>query len=411
MTQDFCPIAPRGPGPWAHIDTRSITQNLRWARERVRKDMVPGAPVPRLWAVVKADAYGHGMSHATAALSEADGLCVNTLDDVLTLRHCGWKKPILLLSIWGLSATDLQDPSLGMLHVVVDDTAQLDMLEELSPSQSKSSRPGLYAWLRSAGMLRSTGFAESDYREAFLRLKALADTGVIEEAGHLHHYAASEDPQALSLERQAFFRTIEGLDGPHCTGNSAALCGVGPGPLSPLGHWLRCGLLLYGASAVAPVTGPQLGLRPAMSLHARLLNIRRVKAGVTVGYGDSFRATHDTFIGTVGIGYGHGVPRRFWQRGHILAGNSGRLVPLAGRVAMDCLTVDLGRAPLEQPGDIMTVWGYAPDGALQPVEDVARACETIAAALLTGLTHRVPLFAGGRWSRGATAQNIRVPNK
>ena len=401
MTHDLLAPALRGPGPWAHINTGAITHNLRWAKQRVQAATTAGAPVPRLWAVVKADAYGHGMSNATAALHEADGLCVASLDDVMTLRHYGWKKPILLLSIWGLTGSELRDPALGELHFVVDDWMQLETLEKaasLQPASAAESDPGrprsrLHAWLRAAGRLRSLGFSEDEYRDAFLRLRALMRSGAIAEAGHLHHYAASDDPEALSLERQTFCRTIEGLDGPLCTGNSAALCGVGPGPISTFGHWLRCGLLLYGASAVMPVTGPALGLRPAMSLHARLLNIRPAKAGVTVGYGDSFRVERDTFIGTVGIGYGHGVPRRLWQRGHVLAGRDGRRVPLAGRVAMDCLTVDLGPEPAEQPGDIVTLWGHAPNGALQPVEEVAKACDTIAAELLTGLTHRVPLLA------------------
>lgn len=382
----------RGPAPWACIDTDAITHNFQWLKQRLNDPAL--ASPPRFWAVVKADAYGHGMQHALCALADADGLCVASLDDVLLLRQQGWTKPILLLSVWGLACVDLQDPLLGELHVVIDDWAQLNMLERIGPTMTPArGRPHLHAWLRAAGHLRSLGFGASDYAAAYGRLCALVEAGTLVAAGHLHHYAASEDAEALNLERLAFLSTTEGLPGPFCTGNSGALCGAGPGPLQSAGHWLRCGLLLYGASALPSVTGPQLGLRPAMSLHARLLAVRSIKAGETVGYGDSYRAERNTCIGTVGIGYGHGVPRRLWQRGQILAGHRGRTVPLAGRVAMDCLTVDLGPQPQERAGDIMTLWGRAPGGALQPVEDTADACDTIAAELLTALTGRVERIA------------------
>jgi alanine racemase len=395
MTYDFQPVLPRGNGPWAHIDTRAITHNLEWVKRRVQSHAGVHSRVPRIWAVVKADAYGHGISHALSALWGADGLCVTTFNDVVLLRQCGWGKPILLLSLWGISETDLLDPSLGQLHVVADDTPQVEMIERWAQiaQHNRSKRSSLHVWVRAEGKLKTLGFQEEEYRSAFLRLRALADAGLLAEVGHLNHYAASEDAHALNLERQAFLQTTHGLSGPYCTGNSGALCGEGPGLLKETSEWLRCGLLLYGASALAPITGPELGLVPAMSLQARLLSVRQVRAGVTVGYGESYRAERDTFIGTVGIGYGHGVPRRLWQRGTVLAGHDGREVPLAGRVAMDCLTVDLGPDPIERVGDIMTIWGRAPNGTLLPVEKTAAACDTIAAALWTGLTSRVPLIA------------------
>lgn len=372
-------------GPWARIDRQAMTHNLGWLRQRLRRQNP--AVMPRLWAVVKADAYGHGLAHAQAALQDADGLCVASLNDVLHLRRTGWTRPILLLSMWGIASHDLLDPALGELHVVIDDPAQLPLLEH----RHSGSRP-LHAWLRHAGQLRSLGVEQPDYGRAFTRLRELVQSGKIAGAGHLHHYAAAEDPQALPQERQAFESEVGFLPGPRCTGNSAALCGDLPETLHPDGHWLRSGLLLYGGSALPGRHGADLGLRPAMSLHAPLLSVRRIKAGQAIGYGDSFRARQDTCIGTVGIGYGHGLPRNFWQHGRLLAGQAGRRVPLAGRVAMDCLTVDLGPDAREQAGDVMTVWGMAPSGQALPVEQAAESCGTIAAELLTSLTARVPLL-------------------
>lgn len=373
-----------GCGPWACIDRSAIAHNLNWLRRRLAHGHRGTAP--RLWAVVKADAYGHGLRHALAALGHADGVAVSGLEDVMRVRRKGWNRPVLLLSAAGLQAEDLRDPTLGELHLVIDEPAMLEQLE-----RQPAGLTHIHAWLRYAGRLGSQGFHDASYADAYERLHALSRVGALAGAGHLHHYASAEDPQALAAERQAFAAVTAGMPGPRCTGNSAALCSHSTVAETAHGQWLRCGLLLYGASALPGRTGAELGLRPAMSLHARLLAIQPVAAGHTVGYGDSFRATQDTCIGVVGIGYGHGIPRRLWQHGRLLAGRKGRPVPLAGRVAMDTLTVDLGPQPAERPGDIMTIWGQAEDSAALAVETVAAACDTIAAELLCSLTARVPL--------------------
>lgn len=375
-------------GPWAEIDYRAIRNNLQWLKQRVAR---AGSPFPpRIWAVTKADAYGHGLHHALSALQHStDGFCINSGDDVIRLRQAGWQGPVLLLSACGLSGSDLNDPALGELHLVVDEATQLEMLERCAPGRARLS-----AWMRFAGRLRQQGFSPNDYSKAFERLEALRKSGRISLAGHLHHYAFAEDPDSLRQERQDFIQTVAALPGPRNTGNSAALCGDSPEDVLPE-HWLRCGLLLYGASALPGRNGPDLGLQPAMSLQARLLSVQYVRAGQTVGYGDSYRAPHDTYIGTVGIGYSHGVPRQLSKHGSVMANRTGRRLPLAGRVTMDCLTVDLGPAPHEQAGDIFTLWGCSTGGHLQPVEEVAAACDSIAAELFTGLTSRVPLISRG----------------
>lgn len=389
-------------GPWAEIDGQAIRANLAWMKQRI-DCATPGdcaehggctkqPPAARIWAVVKANAYGHGLLHALAALQEADGLAVIGLDDALRLRTAGWQGPVLLLSSHGLRPAELGDPALGELHLVIDDPSQLALLQQLAPQPTR--RPPcatLHAWLRYAGRLGNQGFEHEGYHSAFTRLLGLKQDGIIAQAGHLHHYAAAEEPELLQQERQEFLHTIGSLPGPRSTGNSAALCGDLPEGIHRDGHWLRCGLLLYGASALPGRNGAELGLHPAMHLRARLLSIKRIRAGQAVGYGDSYRAMQDTCIGTVGIGYSHGLPRRYWQGGRVLINRTGRVVPLAGRVAMDGLTIDLGPHATEQAGDVVTLWGTIPGGCYQAVETVAQACDTIAAELLTGLTARVPL--------------------
>jgi alanine racemase len=380
----FRPFWLQGPGPWACIDPTAMAHNLNWLRQRLLRN--GGQARPRLWTVLKAEAYGHGLNHALKALGDADGVALASLEDVARVRRQGWTGPVLLLSTTGMDPADLSDPAFGELHFVVDDPAALERLEQVPAPFSER-----HAWLRYAGHLRTHGFDDKRYADAYQRLQALVHAGRLAGAGHFHHYAAAEDPGALAQERQAFDAVSAGLPGPRCTENSAALCSDAPLPSFEADHWLRAGLLLYGASALPGRSGSELGLRPAMSLHARLLAIRPVAAGETVGYGDSYRAPHDTNVGVVGIGYGHGIPRDLWRRGQLLAGRDGRPVRVAGRVAMDCLTVDLGPQPPDQPGDIMTLWGETGAGAALPVEEVAQACDTIAAEMLTRLTARTAL--------------------
>lgn len=373
-------------GPRARIDCQAISHNLAWLRRRVAS--AGTQPVPRIWAVIKANAYGHGLAHAVAALQNADGLAVSDPHDAYHVRSLGWGGPLLLLSACGLEVDTLADPALGELHVVIDDEYQLALLEA-----SRLTGRGLHVWLRYAGRLGSHGLGDPAYGRAYARLQSLQRAGILAQVGHLHHYASAEDPDALRQERSEFAALVGHHPGPCNTGNSAALCGAAPEALDDRTQWLRCGLLLFGASALPGVTGADLGLRPAMSLQAPLLAVRHIRAGQTVGYGESFRTQRDTYIGVVGVGYSHGIPRSLWQHGRLLAGHGGRPVPAAGRVAMDTLTVDLGPDAPEQPGDVMTLWGQTAGGAHLPVETVAAACSTIAAELLTSLTARVPLQA------------------
>lgn len=380
------------PAAWARVYPDAMTSNLAWLRHRLRASSAraPGAVAPpRLWAVVKSDAYGHGLHHAVKSFGQADGLAVATADDLYRLRSLGWKGPLLLLSGTGIDPEALRDPHLAPLHLVIDEPAALERLERIA----RAAPAALHVWLRWTGELRNMGFDEEAYPAAFARLQALAGKGVIAAAGHLLHYACAEDPEALARERNAFDALTAGLPGPRCTGNSATLCGS-PECAGQLNDaWLRCGLALYGASAVPGKDGATLGLRPAMALQARLSSLHRVRAGQTVGYGAEFRARCDTWIGIVGIGYGHGLPRHLWRRGHVLVGPANRPVRFAGRIAMDSLTIDLGPQPAEQPGDVVTFWGPTGSGAILPVEAVAAACDTIAAELLTGLTARIPLVS------------------
>ncbi len=388
------------PGAVALIDAQAIAHNLRRLRRVLRHAGTRRAP--RIWAVAKADAYGHGMEHALAGLADADGLGVLTLDDALRCRRLGWKRPILAMGA-DFTLADLRDPALYPLHVVIDRPEQLAGLAGLPlPCMP-------HVWLRHCGALNHAGLQAGEYRAAFRSLHAELEAGRLAGLGHLQHYAGAEDPEQLPRERRAFHELISGMPGPLCTENSAAVLSD---PASAcLTDWVRCGIALYGISPLRGLTGRALGLRPAMALQAPLYAMQAVRAGQGVGYHGGFRAERDMRIGLVRCGYADGYPRTV--QGPCQAGVQGRMAAIVGRVSMDTLAVDLSAHPDAGPGDAVTLWG--PGGP--EVESVAGWAGTISAHLCVGLTARVPRILRpeaqepSRPVAGATRKKARVASK
>jgi alanine racemase len=367
-------------GPIAHIHPQAVAGNLRQLRRFLGRS---GAPrTPRIWAVVKADAYGHLLEHVLPGLADADGLGVLTLDDALHCRRLGWRGPILAMSA-DIHGAALEDPALYPLHVVVDQYEQLAELSRLRPPFTPQ------VWLRHCGALNHAGFHAQDYREAFLRLHAQVQAGRLAGLGHLQHYASAEHPARLLLERQAFQALVAGLPGPLCTENSAAVLSDPTAACAT--DWIRCGIALYGISPLPGLTGHDLGLRPAMSLQAPIYGIQALSAGQALGYSGSFQAEQALRIGLVRCGYADGYPRVI--QGLCEVGVDGRKARIVGRVAMDTLTIDLSAHPEAGPGTLVTLWG--PGGP--DIESVAATAGTISAQLCVGLTARVPrLLDAGR---------------
>lgn len=360
---------------FARIDAAAIAHNLQHFR---RLAMGESQQAPRLWAVVKADAYGHSLTHALAGLGAADGLAVLALADAHQARALGWVKPILVMSPQFI-ADDLRDPGLFPLHLIIDNEEQMTELHALQAG------PTPHIWLRHSGQLHHSGFSGNGYLHAYRRLQALWIAGRIAAVGHLCHYAASEDPHSLPAERQAFQEAVSGLPGILCTENSAALLAA-PG-YAGANDWVRSGIALYGLSPLPGTNGVDLGLCPAMTLQAPIYGQQMLRAGSRIGYGGGFLAPRDMRVGLVRCGYADGYPRRIADDAYVLV--NGRESRIVGRVSMDTLTIDLTGHPQAAPGTLVTLWGQAG----LPAEQLARSAETIAPQLCTGLTARVPRLA------------------
>ncbi|NYT82343.1 alanine racemase [Alcaligenaceae bacterium] len=363
----------------ALIDPQAIVHNLR----QLRRLLDPPGPqaAPRIWAVAKADAYGHALEHALAGLGEADGLGVLTLDDALHSRRLGWNGPILAMGA-GSDLSALEDPALHSLHLIVDQPDQLAELSRLQPLQAP------YVWLRHCGELHHAGLQADEYRKAYHALHAEVQAGRLAGLGHLQHYAGAENPEQLRKERLAFHELISAMPGPVCTENSAAV--LSDHVSARATDWVRCGIALYGISPLHGRTGRSLGLRPAMTFQAPIYATQKLCGGQGVGYNGIFRAKRDMRIGLVRCGYADGYPRGV--QGRCVVGIHGRMAAIVGRVSMDTLTIDLSGHPEAVPGDVVTLWG--PGGP--DIESVAGWAGTISAHLCVGLTARVPRILRGQ---------------
>ncbi|HKT72722.1 MAG TPA: alanine racemase [Steroidobacteraceae bacterium] len=349
----------------AVIDTRALRYNLRAVRERAR-----GA---RVMAVVKANAYGHGLVPAALALADVDAFAVARLEEGLALRAEGITCPIVLLE-GVFTAEHLLEAARHGFDLVVHDPLQIELLEEFSGSHR------FILWIKIDTGMNRLGFRPESFPGALARVQRLQPAAL--EIRLLTHLARADEPdEAMTQEQLARFRaTIGDLDYATSVANSAALFG---GIL--LGYdWVRPGLALYGASPFADRAGSELGLLPAMSLETAVIAIRKVARGETVGYGGTWQAARESTIAIIAAGYGDGLARGLPNGTPVLIG--GRRAPLAGRVSMDMIAVDVTGHHDVHVGTPVVLWGNG-----LPVEEIARHAGTIPYELLCGVSQRVPL--------------------
>jgi len=330
------------------------------------------APQARTFALVKANAYGHGVREIVTALhDEADGFAVACLEEAAEVRALHTSARILLLEGCFEAAEYQLAAHLG-LDVAVQGVEQAEAL-----LAAELERP-LRVWLKLDSGMHRLGFDVAALRDWQVRLQGARQ---VAELNLMSHFACADEPgHPLTAHQLESFQSLADLPfAGRSLANSAAILGL------PQAHfdWLRPGIMLYGASPFAGQDAAALGLRPAMTLSAQLIAVREVPAGETVGYGAAWQAARPTRIGTVSCGYADGYPRNA-PAGTPLA-IRGQRAPLAGRVSMDMLTVDLSERPEARVGDPVELWGSA-----VPVDEVARACGTIGYELLTRLSARVP---------------------
>jgi len=345
----------------ATIDLPALRNNLAIARAR--------APGARVWAVVKANAYGHGLSHAVEALASADGFALLDLDEAVRLRDAGVRKPVLLLEVF-FSLDDLATVVEHSLSVVIHCEEQVDMLV----SAGFPARVPLYLKLNT-GMNR-LGFSPEAFAIALERLQGCRMAG---EITLMTHFADADGERGIGEQLSRFASATNGLALPKSLANSAALLRY---PESQC-DWVRPGIMLYGCSPFADESAQSLGLRPAMTLASELLVVRELGAGDRVGYGGAFVAPKRMRIGVVACGYADGYPRHAPNGTTVLV--AGRRARTAGRVSMDMLTVDLTGIPEAAVGAPVTLWGEG-----LSADEVAVAAGTISYELLCRLAARVP---------------------
>ena len=354
----------------ALIHTAALAHNLKRARL--------AAPHAKVWAVVKANAYGHGVALAYAGLQGADGFALLDIAEAQILRGLGWRGPILLLE-GCFDARDLEACSRLDLWHTVHCEAQIDWL-----AAHKTKQPHKVFLKMNSGMNR-LGFAPAAYRGAWLRLSGLTQ---VEGITLMTHFANADGAAGIDTQRAVFEAATAEMAGERSLSNSAASLNFSDEGVAA--DWTRPGILLYGSSPDFPVhTIGHWGLLPTMTLRCELIATQELKAGDSVGYGSAFTAAHAMRIGVAACGYADGYPRVAPTGTPVLV--SGMRTRLVGRVSMDMITVDLTAVPHAQPGSEVTLWGCGANGAVLPIDEVAHAAGTVGYELMCALALRVPV--------------------
>jgi len=347
----------------ALVDTAALRHNLERVRAR--------APGTRVMAVVKANAYGHGLVAAARALARTDGFAVARLEEGLALRAAGLENAVLLLE-GVFSAEQLAVAAQQRFVLMVHSFEQLELLE------AHAGPEPLSVWFKVDTGMNRLGFRIEQFASAWERLARLPN--VLRDPTLVTHLACADEIHDPRTEAQllAFAEVTAGLGGARSIANSA---GIFAWP-SSRADWVRPGIALYGVSPFTGENGSGLGLRPAMSLRTEIIAVKDVREGEAVGYGGSWRAARSTRMAVVAAGYGDGYPRSVGTGTPVLV--AGRRAPLIGCVSMDMLTVDVTDLPRVAPGEEVVLWG----GEL-PVEEIARHAGTIPYELICGVSQRV----------------------
>jgi len=351
----------------ATIDISALQHNLRVAKSR--------APHAKAWAVVKAQAYGHGLARAVRAFEEADGLALVEIDYAVQLRQLGWNKPIMLLEGF-FDADDIAVLAQHDLQFAVHCNEQIAILEAAQAGQLTGVQFDVHLKMNS-GMNR-LGFKPDTYRAAYARLRQLSCVRSITHMTHFANADAADNP-ALPLAEQVrrFQQATAGLEGACSVANSA----------TDLLHaelvtdWVRAGVMLYGATPGGG-SAKAFGLRAAMTLESKIIGVQEIGPGDAIGYGSRFVADRPMRIGVVACGYADGYPRHAPSHTPVLVDGirSGTL----GRVSMDMLVVDLSMIADAGVGSHVLLWGEA-----LAIDEVAEAAGTIGYELMCALAPRV----------------------
>ena len=346
----------------AIINTVALKHNLNIARQH--------APHSKLIAVVKADAYGHGAVTVSQAINnDVEAFAVCCIEEAIELREAGIQKPILILEGF-FEPSELPLIQQYHLQTVVQHPYQIEILKAAKLQQA------ITVWLKIDTGMGRLGFLPEYFTNAW---QQLYDIRYIEKPIKLMtHLACADEPDKpmTSQQIQQFNQLTQDYKTEKSIANSAGILGWKTSHTD----WNRMGIMLYGAS---PFDKQSYNLQSVMQLQSELISIKHYKKGQTIGYGATWRCKQDSIIGIAAIGYADGYPRHAPNGTPVLV--NGQRVPLAGRVSMDMIAVDLTQQPNARVGDEVILWGKG-----LPVEEIAQRAGTISYELLTHVNKRVP---------------------
>ena len=358
------------------VDGSALRSNLARVRQLAR-----GA---RVMAVIKANAYGHGITNVARALADADALAVARMTEAVAVRDAGCNGRVLLLE-GVMTSVELDLAARYQFDVVVHRRDQIDMLAAYHGAGR------FRVWLKIDTGMNRLGFKGDEVADSWSALQAVA---CVQDVTLMTHLASADDPQDnfASEQIERFAALTRGWVGERSIANSAGILRL---PQSH-GDWVRPGLMLYGASPIAEKTAQALDLTPVMTLSSKVIAVKALEAGERVGYGGTWQAPQATQLGIVAAGYGDGYPWRLPSGTPVLIGGQRRA--MVGRVSMDMIAVDLGQARDVNIGDEAILWGPG-----LGVEELARSIETIPYELLCGISQRVRIDMTSQPSVPATA--------
>lgn len=347
----------------ARLDLQALRQNLQVVRA--------AAPHSRVWSVVKANAYGHGLDRVWSSLSTTDGFAMLNIEEAILLRERGWKGPILMLEGF-FHADELALFDQYRLTTSLHSNWQVKVL-----ANAKLNAP-IDVYLKINSGMNRLGFAPDRVQTVWQQLRGLKNVG---QLTLMAHFADAEQPEGIAGPMARIEQAAEGLDCPRSLANSAAT----------LWHqeahydWVRPGIVLYGASPSGEWRDVATsGLKPVMRLNSEIIGIQNLKAGDTVGYGSLYKASGEQRIGIVACGYADGYPRQAPTGTPVMV--EGVRTQTVGRVSMDMLAVDLTPCPQAGIGSSVELWG---DNI--KIDDVAAPSGTVGYELMCALAPRVPV--------------------
>ena len=347
----------------ATISRAALAHNLTVAKRHAGR--------AKVWAVTKANAYGHGIERAARAFEAADGFAVLDFAEAERLRHAGVKKPVLMLEGF-FEPADIELSSRHALTPVIHSAEQVKMLA------CARLADGLDLYLKVNSGMNRLGFAEAELGAAY---KALRTHPKVRRITFMTHFADADGASGVAAQLASFEALTQPFDvQARCIANSAALIRFP----EARADWVRPGIMLYGGSPFADLSAEELGLKPAMTLTSQIIGIQKLERGERIGYGFAYEATGPMTVAIVACGYADGYPRHAPSGTPVLV--NGKRARLVGRVSMDMISVDVSDLRDARIGIPVTLWGEG-----LPADEVGAAAGTLSYELFTKLTARVPV--------------------